>query len=338
MLNMDFNDLDLRQLDAFSAVMSAGSITGAARLLGRSQPATTRLIQDLEESLGYPLFHRNGPRISPTEQGVLFFEEVERLLVSLKHIRERAGAIGRGEARPFEVAATPALSIGIVPDALAAMGGGTLPRLLHIQSLSAENVVQTLLARAADFGIASLPIEHPGLDVHWIGEAPCMAAVAAGSELARQDTIRIADLAGACIITMANPYRLRRRVNEAIAQAGVTPLRVIDTNASLTALSLARAGLGVAIVEPASACGLLPEGLVLKPLDVHIPFLFGTVSPAAKPLSSTLIAFNDALREVAARRLPGFRLHEAGKREALADAVYGADAPAPTAAKGRPIR
>lgn len=338
MLNMDFNDLDLRQLDAFSAVMSAGSITGAARLLGRSQPATTRLIQDLEESLGYPLFHRNGPRISPTEQGVLFFEEVERLLVSLKHIRERAGAIGRGEARPFEVAATPALSIGLVPDALAAMGAGTLPRLLHIQSLSAENVVQTLLARAADFGIASLPIEHPGLDVHWIGEAPCVAAVAAGSELAARDTIRIADLAGACVITMANPYRLRRRVNEAIAQAGVTPLRVIDTNASLTALSLARAGLGVAIVEPASACGLLPEGLVLKPLDVHIPFLFGTVSPAAKPLSSTLIAFNDALREVAARRLPGFRLHEAGKREALADAVYGADAPAPTAAKGRPIR
>ncbi len=197
--------------------------------------------------------------------------------------------------------------------------------------------MQTLLARAADFGIASLPIEHPGLDVHWIGEAPCVAAVAAGSELATQDTIRIADLAGACIITMANPYRLRRRVNEASRRPASR--RCASSTPMLRSPHCRSPARGWALPSssrraPAGSC----RGLVLKPLDVHIPFLFGTVSPAAKPLSSTLIAFNDALREVAARRLPGFRLHEAGKREALADAVYGADAPAPTAAKGRPIR
>ncbi len=325
---MDLDDLDLRQLDAFAAVMSAGSITGAARLLGRSQPATTRLIQDLETSLGYALFHRSGPRISPTEQGVLFHEEVERLLVSIRHIRERAQAIGRGDARPFEIAATPALSIGLVPDALAMLEPHLLPRLLHVQSLSAEHVVQSLLARAADFGVASLPIEHPGIDVHWVGEAPCVAAVPAGSPLAAQEMVRIADLAGQCIITMANPYRLRRRIDEALAQAGVVPERMIDTNASLAALAMARAGLGIAIVEPATACGLCPEGLVLRPLDVNIPFLFGTLSPTAKPLSATIVAFNDALQAVAARRLPGFRLHEPGRKDTLADAVYGATATA----------
>lgn len=333
MLNMDLDDLDLRQLDAFAAVMSAGSITGAARLLGRSQPATTRLIQDLETSLGYTLFHRSGPRISPTEQGVLFYEEVERLLVSIKHIRERARAIGRSETRPFEIAATPALSIGLVPDALALLEAEHLPRLLHVQSRSAEHVVQSLLARAADFGVASLPIEHPGIDVHWVGEAPCVAAVPAASPLARQDVVRMADLGGQCIITMANPYRLRRRIDEALSLAGIVPERMIDTNASLAALAMARAGLGVAIVEPATACGLCPEGLVLRPLDVNIPFLFGTLSATAKPLSATIVAFNDALREVAARRLPGFRLHEPGRKDTLADAVYGAAPDGPAAAK-----
>lgn len=48
--------MDLRQLEAFAAVMSAGSITCAARPLGRSQPALTRLIEDLENSLASACF------------------------------------------------------------------------------------------------------------------------------------------------------------------------------------------------------------------------------------------------------------------------------------------
>ncbi|WP_330873452.1 LysR family transcriptional regulator [Rouxiella chamberiensis] len=63
------SDLDLRQLEAFSAVISSGSVTAAAKVLQRSQPAVSRLIQDLENAIGYPLFVRNGPRIHPTETG-----------------------------------------------------------------------------------------------------------------------------------------------------------------------------------------------------------------------------------------------------------------------------
>uniref|UniRef100_UPI003100ADF6 helix-turn-helix domain-containing protein n=1 Tax=Neorhizobium sp. EC2-8 TaxID=3129230 RepID=UPI003100ADF6 len=61
--------LDTKQLEAFIAVMSIGSMTGAAKALGKSQPVITRLIQDLEHDLGFSVLHRNGPRIAPTEQG-----------------------------------------------------------------------------------------------------------------------------------------------------------------------------------------------------------------------------------------------------------------------------
>ena len=47
--------MELRQLEAFAAVMSTGSVTAAGRVLGRSQPAVTRLVQELEAEIGYPL-------------------------------------------------------------------------------------------------------------------------------------------------------------------------------------------------------------------------------------------------------------------------------------------
>jgi DNA-binding transcriptional LysR family regulator len=319
---MHSNSIDIRQLEAFAAVMSAGSVTGAARLLGRSQPAVTRLIQDLEADIGYALLHRSGPRISPTSRGVLFHAEVERHLLGLAHIRERADAIGLDEPPTLAIAATPSLATGILPQALAAVAPGLLPRHLHVQALAAENVVQAVLARSADLGIASLPLEHPGLDVHWVADAPCVIAIGASDPLAGRDVVRLADLADRCIVTLANPYRLRHRVDEALARAGVTPQRIIDVNASMTALTLVRAGLGVAIVEPATVCGVPLEGIVMRVLDHTIPFVFGAISPAALPLTPTVAAVIEAARAVSLA-MPGCRLHDSSGAEALADTVYG---------------
>ncbi|GLH75326.1 transcriptional regulator [Bradyrhizobium sp. SSBR45G] len=301
--------IDIRLLEAFSAVMSAGSITAAARLLGRSQPVVTRQIQDLETDVGYLLFTRNGPRIAPTPKGVLFHAEVERLLLGLKHIRARASAIGAGALPVLSLAAISALAAGVVPAALAAMNGDLLPRHVHVQSLSAENVVQSVLAQSADFGLASLPIQHPGLDVQWVCEVPCVACVAADHPLAKKKVIRLKDLGGRRLLTMANPFRLRRRVEEALERAGIRPQEVIETNASLNAVAMARQSLGVAIVEPVLTSHLEMTGIVTRKLDVAIPFLFAAITPAGRELTPTVAALNAALR-AAARLMPGARLHD----------------------------
>jgi len=322
MMDMHSNSIDIRQLEAFAAVMSAGSVTGAARLLGRSQPAVSRLIQDLEAELGYALLHRSSGRIQPTARGLRFHAEVERHLASLVHIRERAEAIGRDEPVTLTVAATPSLAGGILPLALSALPADLIPRHLHVQSLAAENVVQAVIARSADLGISSLPLEHPGLEIHWIAEAPCVVAIGSGDPLAGEDIIRLSDIADRRVITLANPYRLRHRIDEAFKRVGVAPDQIIDVNASLTALSLVRAGLGVAIVEPATVCGVPLDGIVMRRLDQHIPFLFGAISAAALPLTPTVSAVIDAAR-AQSLAMPGCRLLEANGNDALADSVYG---------------
>lgn len=304
--------------------MSTGSVTAAGRLLGRSQPAISRLLQELEAEIGYALFARSGPRVTPTEQGFLLYDDVERALSSLRQIRDRAEEIARGQAQPLLLAATSALAAGLVPDALKRIEphANLAPRI-ELRSASPERVVHAVLSGAAQLGATSLPLEHRGLTVHWIGQAPCVVALPENDPAARHDVVPVAELAGRRVITMANPYRLRRRLDAALGHAA----GAIETNSSVNALAAVRAGLGVSVLEPITAYGAPMAGVAIRPIDLDIPFFFGVITSQSQPLTPACQAMADALAQAAAQLLPGFVLHDACQHGALLQSIYGDDTP-----------
>ncbi|MCZ8437149.1 LysR family transcriptional regulator [Achromobacter xylosoxidans] len=316
--------MELRQLEAFAAVMSTGSVTAAGRLLGRSQPAISRLLQELEAEIGYALFARSGPRVTPTEQGFLLYDDVERALSSLRQIRDRAEEIARGQAQPLLLAATSALAAGLVPDALKRIEphANLAPRI-ELRSASPERVVHAVLSGAAQLGATSLPLEHRGLTVHWIGQAPCVVALPENDPAARHEVVPVAELAGRRVITMANPYRLRRRLDAALGHAA----GAIETNSSVNALAAVRAGLGVSVLEPITAYGAPMAGVAIRPIDLDIPFFFGVITSQSQPLTPACQAMADALAQAAAQLLPGFVLHDACQHGALLQSIYGDETP-----------
>ncbi|SDA97711.1 LysR family transcriptional regulator [Sinorhizobium sp. NFACC03] len=314
--------MEVRDLEAFLAVMSTGSITGAARMLDRSQSQVTRLIQDLETSLGFALFERNGPKISPTDKGIAFHEDAERFLSGIGHLRNRAKAIAGKEPEPIEIAATPAFASGIIPIALAELPEHFLPHTIQLRSMPAEAAVQSVLARTADFCVTSLPADQPGLEVQGFFEGRCVAAVAPHDPLAAKDVISIADLAGRTLITMANPFRLRRRVDEALEAANVRPNRVIATNAANNAVQIASLGLGVAIIEPATAYGLQSAPVAVRPLDVEIPFLWAILSAASRPLSAGVQELVQRIARIASERMPDFTVHDPRQMARIAEKTF----------------
>lgn len=317
--------MELRQLEAFAAVMSTGSVTAAGRVLGRSQPAVTRLVQELEGEIGYPLFSRNGPRVSPTEQAFLLFEDVEHALQSLQQIRRRAQEIQQGLTRPLHVLATSALSSGLIPAALALLeqrGDNAAATQIQLRSASPERVAHGVLSGTAQLGVTSLPLEHRGLQVHWIAEAPCVAVLPEHDPLAQLAMVPLAELVKRRQITMVNPYRLLGRLDSAIATVtghgeGAPARQFIKTNSSVNAMAAVRAGLGVAVLEPVTALGLPLAGLAVRPLDIDIPFLFGVVSQQTAPCTPAMDALCGALADAAQKLLPGFVLHEPSRHAEL---------------------
>src|SRR5450830_1933870 len=205
--------METRHLEAFSAVMSSGSITGAARLLARSQPAVTRLIQELEAEIGHPLFQRHGPRVTPTEHGFGLRGDVERALAGLRQVGERARQIASRELPALEVAATSALALGLLPPALAHLEQGLGPSPLQLRTSVPEQVLQAVLGGEVDLGLCSLPLEHRGLQVHWIGQLPCVAVLPADDELARLAVVPLQALVqpglGVAVLEPLTPHGLQ---------------------------------------------------------------------------------------------------------------------------------
>ncbi|WP_295540171.1 LysR family transcriptional regulator [uncultured Pseudacidovorax sp.] len=331
-------NLDIRQLEAFAAVMSSGSITGAARLLDRSQPAVTRLIHELEAATGYALFTRHGPRVAPTAEGFQLFEEVQQLLGDWRRLQQRVDEIGRSGAQPLVLAATSAAALGLVPAALQALEAAEGTGAVRLVSGSPERVMESVLGGAVQLGVSSLPLEHRGLQVLWIGEAPCMAVLPDGDPLAAHDVVPAAALAGRRLVTLSNPFRLRHRIDALLGggapegEGGARGVDVIDTNSSVNAQALVRAGLGIALLDPLTVHGVRMAGVQLRPLDVHIPFFFGAVVPQGRPVTRRVQALADALQRAAAQ-LPGFVAHPPEAHARLLQAAQGAG---PSSSSSRP--
>lgn len=314
--------MDLRQLEAFAAVMSAGSVTGAGQMLGRSQPTITRLIQELEQELGFALFERSGPKVTPTQKAFLLTAEVESALQGIRHVQQRAQNIARNENSSLRIVATSALAAGLIPQTLASLPEALRPQQLQVHSMLPGPAVEAVLSKTVDLGVVSLPLEHRGLELHWIAQAPCVAVLPEDSALAGQTVISMAQLAEHTIASISNPFRFRRRIDKAFKAAGVKPRHIIDTNSSLIAIQMARMGLGIALADPFTALGVPLNGVVVRKIEVDIPFFFGLVTPYATPLSEAAQQLVTALEAACHALMPEVIVHPASRHDALMQSIY----------------
>lgn len=307
---------DVKTLEAFQAAMACGSMTAAAKQLGIGQPAVTRQIKELEESVGFPLFHRNGPRISPTERGLQFYGEVQRLMAGLHQIRERAAAIRDGQIAAIDIAATPTMAGGLLSPTLARMGLD-LPGVVNIETMNAEHVARALTSRTADFGLSALPFEHATLEAKVICESRLVAAVAKGGASDSEEPLPLEALAAARLLTVGNAYRIRGKINGALKRQDIVPAAEIVTNSSLNAMMAARAGLGIAIIDPVTAFGIPVDGVSIRPLAVDLPYIWGLFSAAGRVLPAELLSFVAGFEAACSTTIPDCVFHDPSDIRAL---------------------
>lgn len=81
---------------------------------------------------------------------------------------------------------------------------------------------------------------------------------------------------------------------------------MIRTNISYGALQIVRQTGAAGLIDPVSAYGLSLPGIVIRPIDVTVPFYWGVLTAAKRPLRPVARALMDAVEGVAERSIAGF--------------------------------
>src|SRR4051812_45354416 len=86
-----FNRFKMRQFALVMKLVERGNLHDAATELNMSQPAATKLLQEIEEALGAPLFFRHTRGMKPTPFGHLAARHAERIFAELHRMQQGAG-------------------------------------------------------------------------------------------------------------------------------------------------------------------------------------------------------------------------------------------------------
>ncbi|HCE3201024.1 TPA: LysR family transcriptional regulator [Vibrio parahaemolyticus] len=110
--------MNLRQLEVFYAIMQAGTVSGAARLLHVSQPNVTRVLAHTEQQLGFALFERVKGRLVPTQEAKALLPEAEKVYQQLGQFRSLTNKVKQG-TQHLRVGAPPVLAAHLLAQTVA---------------------------------------------------------------------------------------------------------------------------------------------------------------------------------------------------------------------------
>jgi DNA-binding transcriptional LysR family regulator len=109
--------LNLRQVEAFKAVIEYGTVSRAAEMMNVSQPAMSKLIAHLEEDTALRLFDRVKGRLVATRRGMRLYEEIDRIFAGVRQVENAVEAIRRDEQSRLLIGVMPALSGSFIQEA-----------------------------------------------------------------------------------------------------------------------------------------------------------------------------------------------------------------------------
>jgi DNA-binding transcriptional LysR family regulator len=108
--------LSLYKLEIFATVVRAGSFSAAATRLYMTQPAVSQHIQDLEASLGTPLFIRGRRGVTMTSAGETLYDYTQRILHLVAEAESKVTRVENLDSGQIMIGATPGVSVYLLPD------------------------------------------------------------------------------------------------------------------------------------------------------------------------------------------------------------------------------
>ena len=296
--------MKMRQLEAFYAVVTSGTLTKASENLFTSQPSISRMLTDLEMELGFSLLNRKKGRVEVTAEGFAFFEELKKVYIGIDHLTEFAKSIRNQRTSHLTVTVTPALSLSFLPETLARFRQRYPDTIVTALVRGPYEILDQLKEETTDVVLSiSLP-RLPNTTERLLKNADFVCALPPEHPLKSKDIITSDDIPLERFIMPSPETGHTWKAHDKLFSSMKNPPQIVSyVQRSAIAYGLVLKGEGVSILEPFSAPYWEKLGVHIRPFKPCISYAFYAYFPNGKIRSPLAQELADLAKELAEEQL-----------------------------------
>ncbi|PWC12284.1 LysR family transcriptional regulator [Brenneria roseae subsp. americana] len=283
----------LRHIEIFQAIIQAGTISGAARLLNVSQPNVSRVLSHAEQQLGFALFERHAQGMVATLEGRRLIPKVQELFSQLQNISQLTEQIKTGKEQSVRLGAAHAFGQMIVAPALVEFRRqATLVNVElvteHFSTLC-QNILQNQLDFALIFG-QQVPAEFLAEPLF---QSSMVALLPKDSPI--NGPVSLEWLCNNNLLMMQLQDPLGQVLHRALRDKALKPSTSLYIKTYSVIADMVLAGGGVGVVDLFTACRYADQ-LKIVPIDQPLPFEVTLISRRDNPQSRATLQLKQIMK------------------------------------------
>ncbi len=253
--------MDFRQLRTFVLIGEAGSLSEASERLHTVQPALSRQMRLLEESVGAQLFVRHARGMSLTDAGECLLLRARRAMRELEEARADITALAGKITGRVGLGMLPSVADLLVARFTTAMRGRYEHVKLRIATGVPAHLLQWLEAQEIDVAIVYQPVRPANLTFQPLIEEPLFLVGLKSSDLGGRSCVPLNALGGYPLILSPPDDELRATVERAAHAIGVDLNIVMEANFMHNVQkTLIQAGFGFTVLPSSALQNIAAEG------------------------------------------------------------------------------
>ncbi|WP_404362377.1 LysR family transcriptional regulator [Marinobacter sp.] len=288
--------MDTQALAAFLAVVDEGSFSAAADAMNLTQPAISKRLASLEQSLQVPVIDRSQRKLALTDAGTRLLPHARRILDELHNARLALSADNAEVGGHLSLIASHHIGLHHLPAWLRRLNRDYPEIHLGLQFMDSESAFDRMRKRRAELAFVTLnDAMDRSFEVHARWDDPMDFVAGNSHPLTRIETPELADLADYSALLPDPGTATYRAISRLFLEADLTLTPEMPTNYLETIKMMTSVGLGWSVL-PRS---MVDESLCVLPVDRTVTRVLGAVGLRGRLLSRparSLLSIVDELR------------------------------------------
>ncbi|MCF1473530.1 LysR family transcriptional regulator [Agrobacterium vitis] len=276
--------------------MSHGTTTKAADALDITQPAVSKILLQLTNKAGFPLFRNYRQRLIPTPEAHMLYAEVRRLFETVRGISQIAKEIRELRSGRLNISALPAFGSTLMPSVIASFTKQYPDVAITLDIRSSSTIIQRAGRNQLDIGVASeVNDETPSVVRRALIATPPVCVMPKGHPLSKLSVVQPDDFDGLNFVSLGVGDPMRKQLDELCEQRGVNRSLKVEAALSHSCINLVANGVGVTVVDRLSAWMAKDLPIEIRDFQPHLDINLSVYRPWGTIASSVADTFIEHL-------------------------------------------